>query len=90
MSDGDKLIRKRLVRRRAATFRLLITEDDDQRIVTLYERVRKLNGQLDIDVLEDMARRDSENVRLLNQKLRRAQTLLKESADGRTSNSPVS
>ncbi len=76
MSNEDKLIRYRLVRRRAETLRLLIATEDDHRIVVLYRRLKSLNNQLEIDVVEDMARRDQTNIRLLNARLKRAKELV--------------
>jgi len=78
MSDEDRLVRRRLVRRRASTLRLVIKEEDDQRLVTLVERLKSLGEQMSVDVIEDMAHRDSKNIRLLNQKIRR----VKEITDG--------
>ncbi len=77
MSDEDRLIRRRLVRRRAATLRLIVNEDDDQRLVLLVARLKSLGKQMEVDVIEDMAHRDSENVRLLNVKIRRVKELTK-------------
>ncbi len=79
MSDEDKLVRYRLVRRRAATLRLIMGEEDDQRLVILVERLKQLNNQLPVNVIEDMAHRSHTNRRLLNTKFRRA----KEAIDGR-------
>ena len=75
MSDENKLIRRRLVRRRAATLRLIIAEEDDQRLVTLYKRLQSLGQLIEVDVVEDMSRRNQGNIILLNKKLRRAKEL---------------
>ncbi|KKK60158.1 hypothetical protein LCGC14_3027160 [marine sediment metagenome] len=76
MTDEDKLVRYRLVRRRAATLRLLIATEDDHRIVVLYRRLKSLGSQMEVGVIDDMARRDQENIRLLNAKLKRAKELV--------------
>lgn len=78
MSDEDRLVRRRLVRRRAATLRLIIKEEDDQRLVVLVGRLKSLGEQMNVDVIEDMTHRNSTNVRLLNEKIRR----VKEMTDG--------
>lgn len=72
MSDEDKLVRYRLVRRRAATLRLILKEEDDQKLAVLVSRLKSLASQMDIDIVEDMARRGAKNIRLLNDKIRRA------------------
>ena len=76
MPDEEKLTRYRLVRRRAATLRLLIATEDDHRIVVLYRRLKSLGSQMEVGVIDDMARRDQENIRLLNAKLKRAEELV--------------
>jgi len=73
MSTEEKLARKRLVRRRAATFRFILAEENDQRLTTLVERLVLINSQLEIGVVEDMAHRDNKNIRILNEKIRRVQ-----------------
>ncbi len=75
MSDEEKLVRRRLVRRRAATLRLIIDEEDDQRLAKLYKRLQSLGQLIEVDVVEDMSRRDQRNIILLNKKLRRAKEL---------------
>ena len=75
MSDEDKLTRRRLVRRRAATLRLIMKEEDGPRLILLVARLKSLGKQMEVDVIEDMAHRDSENVRLLNTKIRRVKEL---------------
>ncbi len=76
MSDEEKLVRRRLVRRRAATLRLIIAEEDDQRLVKLYKRLQSLGRLIEVDVIEDMARRGQKNIVSLNKKLRRAKELI--------------
>ena len=75
MSDEDRLARRRLVRRKAATLRLILKEEDDQRLVVLVGRLGSLESQMEVDVIEDMARRSESNKRLLNQKIRRGMEL---------------
>ncbi|KKN08716.1 hypothetical protein LCGC14_1054150 [marine sediment metagenome] len=75
MSTEDRLIRRKLVRRRAATLRLIMSEEDDQRLVVLVGRLKQLSAQTKVDVIEDMARRSEKNKRLLNQKIKRAEEL---------------
>lgn len=75
MSDEEKLVRRRLVRRRAATLRLIIAEEDDGRLVRLYKRLQSLGQLIEVDVVEDMARRDQRNIALINKKIRRAKEL---------------
>ncbi|KKK69567.1 hypothetical protein LCGC14_2932730 [marine sediment metagenome] len=75
MSDEDRLVRKRLVRRKAATLRLILKEEDDQRLAVLVGRMKSLDRQMDIDVIENMARRSESTTRLLNQKIRRVMEL---------------
>ncbi|KKK87343.1 hypothetical protein LCGC14_2754200 [marine sediment metagenome] len=73
MTDEDKLVRYRLVRRRAATLRLILQENNDQRLITLVGRLKSLSAQMEVDVIEDMARRSPSSVRLLNEKIRRVE-----------------
>jgi len=82
MSDEDKLVRYRLVRRRAETLRLLIATEDDHRIVNLYQRLKYLNNQLEINVIDDMARREQTNIRLLNARFKRAEELINGQSTG--------
>ena len=79
MSDEEKLVRRKLVRRRAATLRLIIKEEDDQRLIKLTDRLKSLNNQMEVDVIDDMAHRGSKDVRIINAKIRR----VKELTDGR-------
>ena len=75
MSDEDKLTRRRLVRRRAATLRLILDEKDDQRLVVLVGRLKSLAEQMNVEIIEDMAHRNSTNIRRLNEKLRRVKEI---------------
>jgi len=70
MSDEERLVRYRLVRRRAATLRLIMKEEDDARGRQLILRLRDLNKQLgENEVIEVMSHRSSTEIRLLNEKI---------------------
>ena len=71
MSDEERLVRRRLVRRKAQVYREILAEEDDTKGRRLIERLKDLNEQLSVDVLEGMTRRSQPEIRVLNQKLRR-------------------
>lgn len=71
MSDGWRKVRRRLVRRRAETLRQIMATEDGTRGRQLVERLKGLNEQLGVAVIEEMSHRTQTEVVALNKKLRR-------------------